>query len=67
MARRFSNARLPVARAAALAAAPPPAWIYIPAPFRFVSSTALRNSDLKRLGARAMKETDFFIEAPPDP
>jgi nicotinate-nucleotide adenylyltransferase len=67
MARRFARARLPVARAAALATSPPPAWIYIPAPFRFVSSTALRNSDLKMVGVRAMEGTDFSIEAPPDP
>jgi nicotinate-nucleotide adenylyltransferase len=56
MARRFAGARLPVARAAALATTPPPAWIYFPAPFRFVSSTALRNSDLKTADARAMED-----------
>jgi nicotinate-nucleotide adenylyltransferase len=58
MARRFAGARLPVARAAALATATPPAWVYIPAPFRFVSSTALRNSDLKTVGERAMETRD---------
>jgi hypothetical protein len=56
-----------VARAAALATSPPPAWAYIPAPFRFVSSTALRNSDLKMVDARAMNHSNLFIEAPPDP
>jgi nicotinate-nucleotide adenylyltransferase len=67
MARRFAGARLPVARAAALAMSPAPAWIYIPAPFRFVSSTALRNSDLKTVDARAMEDEDSCIEARPDP
>ena len=38
-ARRFT-----FARRAALAAAPPPAWAYLTAPFHGASSTALRNS-----------------------
>ncbi len=67
MARRFAGARLPVSRAAALATMPAPAWIYIPAPFRFVSSTALRNSDLKTGGERAIDGVEHCIEAPPDP
>ena len=42
MARRFAAARLPVQAAIRLAEAPPPAWIYLPAPLNFASSTALR-------------------------
>ena len=40
--RRFAGARRPAAAARILADATPPAWIYIPAPFHAVSSTALR-------------------------
>jgi nicotinate-nucleotide adenylyltransferase len=41
-ARRFSGARRPASQARTLALARPPAWIYLTAPFKFVSSTALR-------------------------
>jgi nicotinate-nucleotide adenylyltransferase len=47
MARSFAADRMPAARARALADAAPPAWVYLPAPFRFVSSTALRDLRLK--------------------
>jgi nicotinate-nucleotide adenylyltransferase len=47
MARSFAKSRLPAERAAVLADTTPPAWVYLPAPFRFVSSTALRDSRLK--------------------
>ena len=53
MARRFASSRLPLARVGALAATQPPAWIYIPAPFKSVSSTAIRDWRLKNLGFRA--------------
>ena len=53
-ARRFTSARLPLEAAALLPDATPPAWVYIPAPFRFVSSTALRKSRLKNGLARAI-------------
>ncbi len=54
MARRFARARWPLERAAGLADARPPAWVYIPAPFRFASSTALRHSRLKSAAGRAI-------------
>jgi nicotinate-nucleotide adenylyltransferase len=54
MARRFAAARLPLERAAGLADARPPAWVYIPAPFQFISSTELRKSRLKIGLARAI-------------
>jgi nicotinate-nucleotide adenylyltransferase len=41
-ARRFSHARRPDSEAASLALARPPAWVYLTAPLRFISSTALR-------------------------
>ena len=41
-AKRFSGARLPDRAALRLAAAPPPAWAYLPAPLNPTSSTALR-------------------------
>jgi nicotinate-nucleotide adenylyltransferase len=52
MARRYAAARLPLEKAARLVDCAPPAWVYIPAPFRFVSSTALR--DLKSKAERAI-------------
>ena len=42
--RRFSHARLPDGAGLCLAAATPPAWIYLTARWNFASSTALRNS-----------------------
>ncbi len=54
MARSFARARAPAERAARLADMAPPAWVYIPAPFRFVSSTALRDSRLKTAAERAI-------------
>ncbi len=54
MARSFARWRLPAARAGRLADTPPPAWVYIPAPFRFVSSTALRDSRLKTAARHAI-------------
>ena len=53
-AQRFAFARLPAEAAALLLDRAPPAWVYIPAPFRFVSSTALRKSRLKNGPARAI-------------
>ena len=53
-ARRFAPVRLPLEAAALLPDTAPPAWVYIPAPFRFVSSTALRKSRLKSGPARAI-------------
>ena len=44
MARRFAAARLASGAAWRLATAPPPAWIYLTAPFNPASATALRNS-----------------------
>jgi nicotinate-nucleotide adenylyltransferase len=41
-ARRFASARLPASAALRLARRKPPAWIYLPAPLKSVSSTALR-------------------------
>lgn len=41
-ARRFAKARLPASGASRLALTPPPAWVYLPAPLKQVSSTALR-------------------------
>ena len=42
-ARRFSGARRPAAFASRLAGTTPPAWVYLPAPLNFTSSTRLRN------------------------
>jgi nicotinate-nucleotide adenylyltransferase len=53
-ARRFAATRLPLEAAPLLPDQAPPAWVYIPAPFRFVSSTALRKSRLKNGRARAI-------------
>ena len=44
MARRFAASRLASGAARRLATAPPPAWIYLTAPLKSASSTALRNS-----------------------
>jgi nicotinate-nucleotide adenylyltransferase len=44
MARRFAGSRLAPSAARGLAAAAPPAWIYLTAPLNPASSTALRNS-----------------------
>jgi nicotinate-nucleotide adenylyltransferase len=41
-ARRFAHARRTVGQAAGLALMAPPAWVYLPAPLKPVSSTALR-------------------------
>ncbi|MGZ5984628.1 MAG: nicotinate-nucleotide adenylyltransferase [Caulobacteraceae bacterium] len=41
-ARRFAHARLSSRESTRLAGSPSPAWLYIRAPFNFVSSTALR-------------------------
>ena len=41
-ARRFASTRLPASAAARLVGKKPPAWIYLPAPLKSVSSTALR-------------------------
>jgi len=43
-AQRFSSARRPAAQAKMLADLRPPAWVYLPAPLHFASSTALRGS-----------------------
>jgi nicotinate-nucleotide adenylyltransferase len=53
-ARRYAFARIPLERARRLADMSPPAWVYIPAPFRFVSSTALRRLRLKSRSDRAI-------------
>jgi nicotinate-nucleotide adenylyltransferase len=42
-ARRFAFARVPAARASLLADLEPPAWVYLPARWNFLSSTALRS------------------------
>jgi nicotinate-nucleotide adenylyltransferase len=49
-ARRFAQARRPASEARRLASTPPPAWIYLPAPLNFTSSTEIR--------ARAKGEAD---------
>jgi nicotinate-nucleotide adenylyltransferase len=41
-ARRFAHARRAAGQASELALTAPPAWIYLPAPLKHVSSTALR-------------------------
>ena len=43
-ARRFSQARKPANRALGLAAMAPPAWVYLTAPLKFISSTSLRRA-----------------------
>jgi nicotinate-nucleotide adenylyltransferase len=43
-ARRFAAARRPASAARGLALMRPPAWIYLPAPLKFISSTALRQA-----------------------
>ncbi len=46
LARRFAAFRIPARAARTLAERPPPAWVYLDAPYDFTSSTALRNSRL---------------------
>jgi nicotinate-nucleotide adenylyltransferase len=41
-ARRFASARRPASEAGRLALMTPPAWLYLPAPLKHASSTALR-------------------------
>jgi nicotinate-nucleotide adenylyltransferase len=41
-ARRFAHARRPASEAGRLALARPPAWLYLPAPLNFASSTEIR-------------------------
>ena len=48
-ARRFAAARRPLSAAGRLAMMHPPAWIYLPARLKHVSSTALRNEGLRGL------------------
>ncbi len=55
LARRFAGSRLVPGAAGTLAARAPPAWIYLPAPFHTISSTALRDSRLNKPTVRAMK------------
>jgi nicotinate-nucleotide adenylyltransferase len=52
MARRFARSRLPAAAASRLALAPAPAWLYLPAPLNFLSSTALRERLLRIIQTR---------------
>ena len=54
LARRFAHARRAPQAAATLALGPAPAWTYLPAPFRHVSSTALRDSGLTADAPRGM-------------
>jgi nicotinate-nucleotide adenylyltransferase len=56
-ARRFTSARRWAGTARTLAAQAPPAWIYLPAPFHPISSTALRNSRLTAPAVRGMGAT----------
>ena len=42
-ARRFAHARVPAAQAKRLPLAAPPAWVFLPTPLNFASSTALRS------------------------
>jgi nicotinate-nucleotide adenylyltransferase len=46
-ARLFRHARLPARSARTLVDRSPPAWVYLPAPFKDISSTALRQAVLK--------------------
>ena len=55
LARRFASHRRPAREGRVLAKRPIPAWIYLPAPFHAVSSTALRDSRLTKSTPRAMK------------
>jgi nicotinate-nucleotide adenylyltransferase len=55
LARRFAAFRRPDREGTRLARRSPPAWIYLPAPFHAVSSTALRDSRLTRPPSRDMK------------
>lgn len=51
-AKRFSSARQPASRAGRLAEMKPPAWVYLTAPLKFISSTALRRQARAAAGAR---------------
>jgi nicotinate-nucleotide adenylyltransferase len=53
-ARRLARRRLAPEAARTLALRRPPAWVYLPAPFHFVSSTALRESRLTSAPPRAI-------------
>ena len=55
LARRFAGSRLVPGAARTLAGRTPPAWIYLPAPFHAVSSTALRDWRLNKPAVRAME------------
>lgn len=54
LARRFGSARKPLQQSSLLATLPAPAWIYLPAPFHYVSSTALRDSRLTNAARHGM-------------
>jgi nicotinate-nucleotide adenylyltransferase len=54
LARRFAAFRRPDREGRRLARRPAPAWIYLPAPFHAVSSTALRDSRLTGTASRDM-------------
>jgi nicotinate-nucleotide adenylyltransferase len=58
LARRFAAFRRPAGSGAILARQAPPAWIYLTAPFKAVSSTALRKSGLTGTADRAMGGID---------
>jgi nicotinate-nucleotide adenylyltransferase len=51
-AQRFSSARRPAAQAKILADLRPPAWVHLPAPLHFASSTALRGSPSRVAGEK---------------
>ena len=51
MARRFAAFRHPAALAPRLAEMKPPAWLYLTAPFHFISSTALRRAAGRTIAA----------------
>ena len=57
LARRFASFRVPARAARALADRPPPAWVYLDAPYDFTSSTALRNSTLTEGRLHGMEQT----------
>jgi nicotinate-nucleotide adenylyltransferase len=57
LARRFAASRVPARAARTLADRPPPAWLYLDAPYDFSSSTALRNSRLTDGRLHGMEQT----------
>ena len=57
LARRFGSFRIPTRAARTLADHAPPAWVYLPAPFHFISSTALRDSRLTDQACCAMQRS----------